>query len=329
MKDLAIMQEYTHHFQAMGTDVGMWLWQANESVARQALAEAEHFFRQTEARLSRFQPDSELSQLNRAAGQPFIASDLLFQRVEAALDWRDRSGGIFDPTVLKTLIAYGYDRSFETITPLTGRGVAPVSRTAPAPAQVKLNRTQQSITLPQGIGLDLGGIAKGWTVQQVGQTLGKLGPTLVDAGGDIICVGSPPPAGSTWQIGINDPHHPDTDLALLTLKDEAVATSSLARRHWLNQGTVAHHLIDPRTGAPAITDLVSVTVIAPRLPDAEIYAKVTLILGQTKGLAYLSAQPDVSALLVSNDVPPIIYGNLKEKSYVYSNNFNKEFVNLV
>jgi thiamine biosynthesis lipoprotein len=192
-----------------------------------------------------------------------------------------------------------------------------------------LNRTQQSITLPQGVGLDLGGIAKGWAVQQVGQTLGRLGPALGDAGGDIVCVGSPPPAGSTWQIGISDPHHPDTDLALLTLKDEAVATSSLARRHWLNQGTVAHHLIDPRTGAPAITDLISVTVIAPRLPDAEIYAKVTLILGQTKGLAYLSAQPGVSALLVSNDGRPIICGKLKEKAYVYSNNFNKEFVNLV
>jgi thiamine biosynthesis lipoprotein len=322
------MREFTHHFQAMGTDVGVWLWQTDEQVARQALAETEHFFRQTEARLSRFQPESELSQLNRAAGWPFIASDVLFQLVEAAFCWRDRSDGIFDPTVLKALMAYGYDRSFETITPSIGRGVVSFPSAAPTPAQVELDRAQQSITLPQGVGLDLGGIAKGWTVQQAGQTLGRLGPTLVDAGGDIVCVGTPP-IGSTWQIGVSDPHHPDTDLALLTLINEAVATSSLARRRWQYQGAPAHHLIDPRTGAPAVTDLVSVTVVAPRLPEAEIHAKVALILGQSKGLAYLSTQSNVSALLVANDGGQVIHGNFEDKAYVYSNHFNNEFLNLV
>jgi thiamine biosynthesis lipoprotein len=322
------MQEFTHHFQAMGTDVGLWLWQADEQTARQALAETEHFFRQTEARLSRFQPESELSQLNRSAGQPFSASDILFQLVEAALYWRDYSGGIFDPTVLKALMAYGYDRSFETIAPSNGRGIRNGNQTSPDPAQIKLDRTQQSITLPQGVGLDLGGIAKGWTVQQAGQTLGRLGPALVDAGGDIVCVGTPP-TSSTWQIGVSDPHHPDSDLALLTLKDETVATSSLARRRWLYQGAPAHHLIDPRTGAPALTDLISVTVIAPRLPEAEIHAKVALILGQTKGLAYLATQPNLSALLVTDDGHQITYGTLEEKAYVYSNGFINEFVNLV
>jgi thiamine biosynthesis lipoprotein len=88
-------------------------------------------------------------------------------------------------------------------------------------------------------------------------------------------------------------------------------------------------LIDPRTGAPAVTDLVSVTVIAPRLPEAEIHAKVALILGQTKGLAYLATQPNLSALLVTDDGHPITYGSLEDKAYVYSNNFTDTFVNLV
>lgn len=322
------MQEFTHHFRAMGTDVGLWLWQTDEQVAQTALAQAEQFFRQTEARLSRFQPESELSQLNRAAGRPFMASELLFQLVEAALDWRTRSGGIFDPAVLKALIAYGYDHSFDTLTPSVGRGVVSFPNASPGPAQVNLNRAQRAITLPQGVGLDLGGIAKGWTVQQAGQTLGRLGPALVDAGGDIVCVGVPP-SGPAWNIGVSDPHQPDSDLALLTLKDEAVATSSVARRRWQYQGVSVHHLIDPRTNAPALTDLTSVTVIAPHLPDAEIYAKVALILGQTQGLAYLSAQPEVSALLVANDGRQIIYGNFEDKAYVYSHNFINEFVNPV
>ena len=86
---------------------------------------------------------------------------------------------------------------------------------------------------------------------------------------------------------------------------------------------------DPRTGAPALTDLVSVTVIGPALPAAEIHAKVTLILGQKQGLAYLAAQPALSALLVTNEGRPILYGSFENKAYVYSINFTNTFVNLV
>jgi thiamine biosynthesis lipoprotein len=176
--------------------------------------------------------------------------------------------------------------------------------------------------------LDLGGIAKGWTVQQAGQKLGQLGPALVDAGGDIACIGLPP-TGSTWLVSIDNPLQPNTDLATLTLNNDVVATSSLARRRWQYQGQPVHHLIDPRTGAPAITDLLSVTVIGPRLPDAEIHAKVALILGAEKGLAYLATQPDVSALLVATDDKQLIYGNFEEKAYVYSHNFTDTFITLV
>lgn len=322
------MPEFSHHIHAMGTEVGLWLWHADEPVARIALAEAERFFAQTEARLSRFQPDSELSQLNRSAGQPFAASELLYKLADSALRWRQRTDGIFDPTILNALLAYGYDRSFDTMPRAIESKVARPLLTRPRPAYVALDRVRQSITLPAGVGLDLGGIAKGWTVQQVAQKLGRVGPALVDAGGDIATAGAPP-AARGWLVGVSHPHQPDTDLAILILRDEAVATSSLARRRWQFGGAPAHHLIDPRTGAPAKTDLVSVTVVAPRLPHAEIYAKVALILGHRAGLAYLAAQPDVSALLVAVDGRQFTSGIFEEKAYVYSTNFTDSFINLV
>lgn len=322
------MQEFTRHFHAMGTEVGLRLWHVDEQAARRALADTEQNFRQLESRLSRFLPDSELSQLNRAAGQPFVASTLLFELIELTLHWRHQTDGIFDPTILKALMAYGYDRSFESITTPVERRVLPAPDPSPAPAQIRLDRAKHSITLPPGVGLDLGGIAKGWTVQQAAQRLGQLGPTLVDAGGDIACV-SVPPTGSAWHVGVSDPHLPGADLATLLLNNEAVATSSLAHRRWQYRGTSAHHLIDPRTGAPAKTDLISVTVIAPRLPDAEIYAKVALILGEKKGMAYLLAQPNVAALLVTNTGRQIPCGPFEGKAYVYSNEFANNFVNLV
>ncbi len=321
------MREFTRQFRAMGTDVGLWLWHADEAVAGQALAQAEQFFIRAEEHLSRFKADSELSRLNRAAGRPCQASPLLFDLVDLALVWRDRTGGIFDPTVLRALIVHGYDRSFEQVARRDGQaGSAPVSR--PAGSRVRLNSAERRIWLPTGVGLDLGGIAKGWTVQQAAHRLGRLGPALVDAGGDIACVGVPP-AASHWLVGVADPHQPETDLAALTLADEAVATSSLTRRRWQIHGQPAHHLIDPRTGAPAVTDLASVTVVAPHLPDAEIHAKVALILGSAEGVAYLEKQPDVAALLVTAAGDQLKCGPLEDKAYVYSPTFTRTFLSLV
>jgi len=322
------MPEFTHQFRAMGTEVGLWLWHSDELIAQRALRQTEQYFAQIEAHLSRFKADSELSHLNYSAGKPFTASPLLFELVETALAWRKRTGGIFDPTVLKALLAHGYDRSFEEIVNRTDQNVSINRTTSLARPQVKLNRAHHTITLPQGVGLDLGGIAKGWTVQQAGQKLGQLGPALVDAGGDIACMGAPP-TSSAWLVGIDNPLQPNTDLATLTLNNEVVATSSLARRRWQHQGQMVHHLIDPRTGAPAITDLLSVTVIGPHLPEAEIQAKVALILGAQKGLAYLATQPDVSALLVTTDGRQLNCGTFKEKAYVYSHNFTNTFITLV
>jgi thiamine biosynthesis lipoprotein len=321
------MPEFTRQFQAMGTEVGLWLWHADEALAGRALAQTEQFFIRTEAQLSRFKADSELSRLNRAAGRPYPVSPLLFGLVKLALAWRDRTDGIFDPTVLRALIAHGYDRSFEHIALRDGQ-TAPAPVSHPAGDRVRLSPAERRIWLPSGVGLDLGGIAKGWAVQQAAHRLGRLGPALVDAGGDIACVGVPP-TGSRWLVGVADPHQPETDLATLTLADEAVATSSLTHRRWQIHGQPAHHLIDPRTGAPAVTDLASVTVVAPRLPDVEIHAKVALILGSAEGLAYLEKQPDVAALLVTAAGDQLKCGSFENKAYVYSPTFTRTFLTLV
>lgn len=322
------MPEFTHHFRAMGTEVTLRLWPARESLAGHALTQAEHFFIETEKCLSRFKGDSELSRLNRSAGQAFPASPLLFELVELALTWREYTGGIFDPTVLPALLAHGYDRSFEELVGKTDEVGYMPSRKQPAQGIVRLNWAQQTIWLYPGVGLDLGGIAKGWAVQQAAEQLGQFGPALVDAGGDIACVGTPP-GGSSWLVGVAHPHQPEANLASLTLVNEAVATSSVVKRQWQRQGQPAHHLIDPRTGAPALTDLSSVTVIAPRLPDAEIHAKAALILGVSEGLNYLEQQPDLSALLVTATGDLLSCGSLENKAYVYSHDFSEKFLTLV
>jgi thiamine biosynthesis lipoprotein len=177
-----------------------------------------------------------------------------------------------------------------------------------------------------GMLLDLGGIAKGWTIQQAAQRLGMWGACLVDAGGDIACVGTPP--GEPWVVTVADPQDEAEDIAVLGLRNAAIATSSRVFRSWRHAGRPAHHLIDPRSGAPAATNIVSVTVITARLPDAEIYAKTALILGEEQGLVYLNqiaSAAGVAGLVVTDDGRQLTSGDFEKKAYVSSSSSIERF----
>lgn len=335
MRQTQELREFSRQFHAMGTDVTLKLWQREEQQADNALRTAERFFHQTEARLSRFRSRSELSQLNRADGKPFHASQLLFDLLKSSLAWRKATGGIFDPTVLNALAAWGYDRSFVDVVAgqseesdvgphvgkTTNEAASMPSPTAGADAIVLGDHRQ--ITLPPGLRLDLGGIAKGWTLQQAAHRLGMWGPSFVDAGGDIACVGEPPTG--PWIVSVEDPLTPERAIAVLSLTKQAVATSSRAYRRWTHGGRPAHHLIDPRTGAPAVTNILSATVVGKRLPDVEIHAKTALILGEGAGLAYLNRHPDISAILVTEDGRQLMSDRFEEVAYVSSGNYADRF----
>ena len=281
----------------MNTDVAAWLW-AEPGPADVWLAEVERFFAEVEAELSRFRPDSGLSRLNAAAGQgPQRVSPMLADALALALEARERTCGVFDPTVLPALVAAGYDRSFELVAaggerPLSG-AVPPVAR-----AEVELNRAAKTVSLPAGVQIDLGGIAKGWTVDRAAEMLGAWGAALVDAGGDIRA--SAPPGGQPWPAAVANPFKEDQDLALAHLTGGAVATSTIMRRKWIVGGRAMHHLIDPRTGEPAKTDLVSVSGFAPTTAQAEVTATGMLIQGSDAGRRYLERE-GLAALLVRND----------------------------
>ena len=320
MKQNNEFRAFTRTFHAMGTEVALTLWQRNEQQADNALRTAERFFRQTEARLSRFRKRSELSQLNQAGGTPFRASQVLFDLVQESLAWREATGGIFDPTTLNALVAWGYDRTFVEV-PAEQPDVAPAP--LPAGADAIQMGDRREITLPAGVGLDLGGIAKGWTIQRAAQQLGMWGPCMVDAGGDITCVGQPPTG--PWMISVADPLVLERDIAVLGLANQAVATSSWAYRRWTHGGKAAHHLIDPRTGAPADTTVLSATVLGKRLPDVEIHAKTALILGEEAGLAYINRYSDISAILVTEDGRQLLSDSFEENAYVSRGNYADRF----
>ena len=279
---------------AMNSDVTLI---AGAADAARRLDRAERWLAAYEARFSRFLPASELTRLNTAAGRPFRASPRLFALVSLALALARRSGGLFDPTVLHRLEDAGYDRSFEL---LAGNASSPRPARAPNGSwrDLRLDAGARTIELPAGLGIDLGGIGKGWAVDQLVAMIGR--PGLVDGGGDVFAAGSPTD-GPAWRVGVADPFQSERDLRLLRLVDRGVATSSSLKRRWTAGGAVLHHLIDPRTGRPSTSDAVQVTAIASSTLLADYHAKVALLLGARRGLEYLNREPAVEGIIVRAD----------------------------
>ena len=296
-------------FRAMGSQ----MLAAVDSPAPEAaalLAEVPAWFAEWEQALSRFKDDSELSRLNRTAGSGALVpvSDTFWTVLERALAAAQATAGLVTPTVLNALEAAGYRASFDAMRREAGGASAPADG-APAPPAPGLARWREierdpvshAVRLPAGVRLDFGGVAKGWAADEAVRRLAALGPALVNAGGDIAASGLMR-GGTGWLIGIEAPlgleFPADTELARIDLRGGGVATSGRDYRRWQQNGAWQHHLIDPRSGVPADTDVLAATVIAPTASEAEIAAKVVLLLGSEAGLAWLEARPALAALLV-------------------------------
>lgn len=267
------------------------------------LDHAEARMRQLERLWSRFAPDSEVTQLNAAGGQPVRVapetSDIIDLAVEA---WR-LTGGVFDPTVHDAVVAAGYDRTFEQMPE------APVTRrTRPTPGCHGIEVTPQTVRLPAGVLLDLGGIGKGRAADLVAAELIARGAAgaCVNAGGDVRLIGTPPGRASVWRIDIDDAYDSTRTATSLALASGGVATSSVRKRAWRtdteSSGTepsgteLRHHLIDPRTGHPSTSTVQAATVVASEAMWAEIYAKTAVVTGAAAGIALLG-EHDLAGLL--------------------------------
>jgi FAD:protein FMN transferase len=255
-----------HGFRAMGTDVEL-IVQSRRADGKLAAAEAE--FHRLERLLTRFDPRSELSQLNEK-GVLEAGPDLL-EVVRLALAGRSETAGRFDPTVHDAVVEAGYDRTFDE---LPEDGPAPAAG-APCGGAVRIYGNR--IELDKGVRLDLGGIGKGYAAEKAATILAAAGPCLVNAGGDIAL------RGIAWTIAVQ---------AGLTLELEGggLATSGRDRRSWRRGGRELHHLIDPVTGEPAACDLLRATVVAPDAIQAEIWAKALFLAGSHAAVAEADLQ---------------------------------------
>lgn len=295
-----LLQESTVAFRAMGTDCEIQV-HAPDGTADEMCALGRERVDLLEQAWSRFRPDSGLSLLNLRAGhgpQP-VSEDLmlLVDRMQQAWAATD---GLFDPTVLGSMVALGYDATLTDVTrrPAASWGDVTLA-SAPGMSAVAIDRESGTVTLPAGIGLDPGAIGKGLAADLVADELVAAGAeaVLVNLGGDIALRGRPY-GDAAWLIAVADERAPGRMLTTVGIADltGGVATSTTLKRRWA-QGR-RHHVLDPRTGTMTASDLVQVSVVAPAASVAEVLATAALCLPSGEAADWLAAH-EVRALLLT------------------------------
>jgi len=295
----------TARFEALGTtavvsvtDEGA-LSEARELLARD-LAEVDRA-------CSRFREDSELVRANACAGTPVRVGTLLADAVRVALDAARSSNGLVDPTLGAHLRAAGYDRTFSLV---QERGTWQI-RALPARkaswGDVGLDDQERMLLIPAGVELDLGATAKAWASDRAAARIAEATGcgVLVSVGGDVSVAGPAPSGG--WSIRIADDQAAELDAPgpVVAITTGGLATSGVAVRRWATDQGEAHHLIDPRTGRPAVTPWRTVSVAATSCVAANTVSTAAIVLGEDatawllqRGLPARAARGDGSVLTV-------------------------------
>jgi len=253
-------------------------------------------FQRIDDLMSSYKPDSMVSRVNQAGSSVKVpVGKEVFQIIRDAAAISAASGGAFDATIWPVSRLWGFEQGGMIPKP------AMIEKILPVVGYQKIEFDESSYSVGfgvDGMGLDLGAIAKGWAVDRAMEILMARGVrnAIIDAGGDLRIVGARP-GKDFWRIGVKHPRDPGALLMTFDLRDTAIVTSGDYERFFVAGGVRYHHILDPATGQPA-RDCQSVTVLAPTAAEADACATAAFVLGPSKGLAFLRARPGVRGVMV-------------------------------
>lgn len=266
-----------------------------------ALREVETLCARYELLLSRFNPESRLFALNAAAGKWIDVGNELAAVLRVALGYCERTGGLFDITMGGACRLWDFKRGVVPDDAAITEALAHVDW-----RNVQVEGTQARIIDPQTT-IDLGGMAKGYIADRVIDLLKLRGATsgVINLGGNVACLGNKPD-GSAWNVGLRAPVPSGGSLQAasftrVSIRGESVVTSGVYERAFIRNGRVLHHILDPRTGKPAETDVLSATVIADKSIDADGYTTALVIMGADEALAFAEQTPGIEAILLTTN----------------------------
>lgn len=290
--------------------------------AEQAVKYTEKRIEELENRLSRTKADSLVSGLNRDGSIRHLTYDY-WNLIARAKEYRDATNGAFDITIAPVMDAWGFTGDSFRVPEQSELDT--LLKKVNSDAIQMLGSPSDSVTLGEGQAIDLGGIAKGYTSDWVEQTFRGDGIEngKISLGGNVFVLGTKPD-GSDWRVGIKDPRNESGLAAILSLRDAYAITSGGYERYFEENGKTYHHIIDPSTGYPADSGLLSVTVVAAdNGPDwagagngamCDAFSTALFVMGEEKALDFWrNGGYDFDLVLVTEDGRVVITAGLADR----------------
>lgn len=298
---------------AMDTFMTLTVYGQSPAAAEALLEEAAGEIKRLEELLSVTSPGSEIYQANRSGGAGTALSDPARELLEDALALCEETGGALDVTVYPAVRAWGFT---------TGDYRVPEEAELSALTE-RIDYTQVSLdggllTLPDGMELDLGAVAKGWTGDRLMSLFREAGAAsaIVELGGNVQALGAKSD-GSPWRVAVQAPE--GGYAGVLEIKDKAVVTSGGYQRYFEQDGETYIHIIDPATGRPARTGLASVTIVSDSGLRGDGLSTALFVMGREKAEAFWRTHPDFEFILLCEDGTAAVTEGLEDCFSLFGN----------
>jgi len=288
---------YQQEQSIMGTNIRVELWSDDDALGNKAVDSVMAEMRRIDALMSPYKRQSELVSINQhAAIRPLVINPELYLVIAKSLEISALTNGAFDISFASVGFLYDYRHGVKPTAEQASKQLGAINY-----QNIKLDSAQQTIYFSNpNVKIDLGGIAKGYAVDNAIELLKQQGieHALVTAGGDTKLLGDR--LGRPWVVGIQDPRNKDKQAVMLPLEDEALSTSGDYERYFEQDGVRYHHIINPKTGfsAPGVQ---SVSITGPESMMTDALSTSVFVLGVEKGLALINSLDGYSAIIVDGE----------------------------
>lgn len=279
-----------------------------EKAVDEAMAEV----RKVEDSMNFFDPKSEISKINRAAGKKAVeVSDEVLAVISLSKSYGEETGGTFNIAVGPLIPLWKFGENPRLPRQSEIDGVLPLIDLK----DIEIDEKTKTVLLKRpGMMIDLGGVAKGYAADKAIESLKKRGVTqaLITTGSTTRVRGSKPD-GEPWRIGIEHPRKSGQTIGILSLVNKSVSTSGDYQRYFIKNGKRYHHILDPKTGRPA-GGVMSVTVVTGRsCAEADILSTAIFVMGYPRGMKFIEQTRDLEGVLVTSDGKVHVSSGLKGK----------------
>lgn len=264
--------------------------------------------------------DSQISKVNNNPGKYVKIDRDTFLVIKKALEYAELTNGRFDPSIGPLVKLWGIGTKYVRV---PADDEITQTRKKVNYKWVEINEEEYSVKVREGMMLDIGAIAKGYAADEVRKIVinNNVKSAYVNLGGNVLVVGGKPDS-TPWRVGIQDPRYNRGNvMTSIDVRDKTIVTSGNYERYFEQDGIIYHHIIDPMSGRPSRSGIISVSIITNNSFDADALSTSVFILGPEKGLELVNKLKGVEVLIIKENLDIIMTDGLKSKVKLLNDDF--------